>query len=311
MDVDILIVASNDSTLPEPDWGVFQYPAVAADLQRFRPITPEALEGIVLASRNALAPLVRADGLVNSDYRPVLDLGAERTRYRKTGATGFIETTSDRFDLLAALDERRIGFGTETNEAIALPRVQLRALGARLHANAPLPANDSVETDREYRKALTRRENLRDVMAARHAPVDWFTWFRGMLEVERDVHVGVSGVIDTAFYAEVDAYLTRWNAPQAARSAWRFKRTAGTYDWPSLAAEVAPQLKSRVAGHSWLPVDLLRDAGVLALVRTGDRVTARKVFDSLAPYSTRTEDDLRTRLLQALVARRTAARTKG
>ena len=302
MDVDVLIVASNDSTLPEPDWSVFHYPAIAADLKRFRPITPEMLEGTLLATRRSLAPVVLDGGPVNSDFHPLLDLGAERTRYRKIAATGFMDATGDRFDLLAALDDRRIGFGTEPREALVLPRTKLRAESARLRANEPAPANDSVETDREYRQVLMRHTVFLDVLSAARPQQDWFTWFRMALEAEKDVHGGVSGVIDSAFYADVERYMTKWKAPESAHSAWRFLRAAGTYDWPGVAAEVTPQLQARVAGHMWLPVDVLRSAGVLALVRTGDRPTARKLFDSLDPYSELGKGDLRVALLRALVA---------
>jgi len=303
MDVDILIVASNDSTLPTPDWSVFQYPLVARDLSRFRAITPEALEGTVLGTRRALAPVVLNGGPTNSDFSPLLDLGAERTRYRKIAARGFIDVTGDRFDLLAALDERRIGFGRETREGLALPRVKMRALTARLRANEPAPTSDSLDTDREYRQLLARRALFRDVLAAPHAPVDWFTWFRMAIEEERDVHGGVSGVVDTAFYADVERYMAKWHAPAGAHSAWRLLRAAGTYDWPGVAAEVMPQLKARVMGHTWLPVDLLCSAGVVALVRTGDRVAARKMFEALEPFSVLDKDDLRMEVLRALVAR--------
>jgi predicted membrane-bound spermidine synthase len=302
MDVDILIVASNDSVLPTPDWSVLRTPLIAADLQRFRPITPEALESALLATRAALGPAVRSKGAVNSDYRPVLDLGAERTRYRKVAASGFMDVTEDRFDLLAALDERRIGFGTETREALRLPRAKLRAKGARLRAREPLPASDSIDSDREYRQAVARAATLRDVMAAPHAPVDWFSWFRSVLEVEHDLDGGTAGVADSSFFAEVDRYMVKWQAPEAARSAWRFLLAATTYNWPGVAAEVTPQLRARVAGHTWLPVDLLRDAGVLALLRTGDRETAQKVFDALARFSVRGKNDLRNVTLAALVS---------
>ena len=305
-DVDILIVASADRALPTPDWSVFQYPDVARDLRRFRPITPEALEGSALASKASLAPVVRYGSLVNTDFHPVLDLGAERTRFRKMAATGLMDASGERFDLLAALEGRRIGFGTETREGLILPRSTLRAMSARLRANEPSPPNDSLARDREFRQALSRREVLRDVMAAPHAPPDWFTWFRMTLEVERDLHAGVSGVIDTAFYASIERYLTRWKAPASAHSAWRFMRAVGTYDWPGVVAEVPSQLKARVSGHTWIPADLLRSAGVLALVETGDRVTAHKVLEALEPFSTLDKDDLRSQLLRSLVARRRA-----
>ena len=304
MDIDLLIVASNDSVLAAPDWSVLQYPLVAADLRRFRPITPEALEGALLGSRAAFLPAVRSEGAVNSDYHPVLDLGAERTRFRKLAASGFMEVTEDRFDLLAAIDERRIGFGTETREGLRLPRTRLRARGARLRAHEPAPATDSIDSDRDYRQALVREQTLRDVLAAPHAPPDWFVWFKSVLDVERDMHAGVSGVVDSAYYRDIDQYMDRWRAPGAARSAWRFLRAASTYDWPGVASEVTPQLEARVAGRTWLSVDLLRDAGVLALLRTGERERAQKVFIALARASARSITDLRTVVLQQLMVKR-------
>ena len=254
----------------------------------------------------SLTAAVQFGTVVNSDYHPVLDLDAERTRFRKIAATGFMDCSGDRFDLFAALEERRIGFGTETQEGLILPRSSLRALGARLRVNEPPPASDSLARDREFRQALMRRELLRDALAAPHAPTDWFTWFRMALEVERDLHAGTSGVIDSAFYGDVERYLTRWKAPDAAHSAWRFMKAAGTYNWPGVTAEMTPQLKARVSKHTWIPIDILRTAGVLAFVKTGDRVTARKTFDALDPYSLWDKDDLRAQTLRALVARRKA-----
>ena len=305
-DVDILIVASADSVLPAPDWSVFEYPKVAEDLRRFRRITPEALEGTIVATNRSLAPIVLSGDLVNSDFYPVLDLSAERTRYKKDAARGFMDVTGDRFDLLAALDERRIGFGTETREGLDLPRAILRARSARLRAGEPAPASDSIESDRLYRLALNRQSVLRELLTAPRAPVDWFTWLRMAVEVESDHHAGLSGVVDSVFYNDIERYMVRWQAPEAARSAWRFMRAAGTYDWPGVAAEVTPQLKSRVAGHTWLPMEILSHAGVLALVRTGDRLEARKMFEALEGYAAFEKGDLRTEILRALVARRKA-----
>jgi predicted membrane-bound spermidine synthase len=306
-DVDVLVLASRDSSLRAPDWSVFDYPDVARDLRRFRRITPEALEGALLVTNQALAPVVADGGPVNSDFHPLLDLGAERTRFRKQSADGFMRATEDRFDLLAALDERRVGFGAATTEGLVLPRVSSRVVAARLRAGEPAPVSDSLDADRAYRLALARRTVFRDVLGASHGPADWYTWFRMALEVEKDLHAGTSGVVDSAFYAELERYMMRWQAPEAARSAWRFMRAVSTYDWRAATAEVPAQLKARVAGHTWLDVDVLRSAGVLALVRVGDRKSARKMFDALESYSALEKDDLRSQLLQALVARRKAS----
>ena len=64
------------------------------------------LDGLRIANASTLAPLVR-DGGANSDFYPILDLGAERTRYRKEGAMGFVGISGDRFALAPLLEERR------------------------------------------------------------------------------------------------------------------------------------------------------------------------------------------------------------
>src|SRR6185369_3798819 len=86
---DILIVATTKATLPEPDWGIFQYPALQNDLKRVWPITPRTMETLRVADSRALMPLVRMAGEPNSDFYPTLDLNAERTRFMKTEAIGF------------------------------------------------------------------------------------------------------------------------------------------------------------------------------------------------------------------------------
>lgn len=65
----------------------------------------------------------------------------------------------------------------------------------------------------------------------------------------------------------------------------------------SQTAELPPS-STRAEGRTWLPVDLLRDAGVVALLHAGERERARKVFIALARASTRGVEDLRTVVLQ-------------
>ena len=48
---DLLVVASNRATLPQPDWSVFGYPDLRSDLCRFLPVTPEVLDALHLAGR--------------------------------------------------------------------------------------------------------------------------------------------------------------------------------------------------------------------------------------------------------------------
>jgi antitoxin (DNA-binding transcriptional repressor) of toxin-antitoxin stability system len=58
-----------------------------------------------------------------------------------------------------------------------------------------------------------------------------------------------------------------------------------------------------LAGQSWVPVEILRDGAVVAKLVTGDTAGARRYFSALATQSTLQANDLRTRLLNALVTR--------
>ena len=58
------------------------------DLCHFHPVVPQDLEALLLTSRPALAPLLDNMPQVNSDYFPVLDLGAERSRFLGRSASG-------------------------------------------------------------------------------------------------------------------------------------------------------------------------------------------------------------------------------
>jgi spermidine synthase len=105
---DLLVVASNRPTLPAPDWSVFGYPALRTDLCSFIPLTPTTLDGLHLAGRAELAPLLESMAQPNSDFYPVLDLGAEQRRFRNDHADGLVGLSVDWFNLLASLSGRRM-----------------------------------------------------------------------------------------------------------------------------------------------------------------------------------------------------------
>ena len=78
---DMLIVAGAEPELEDPDWGVFQLPGVMEDLAITFPFYPDLLESTRFLTREALAPLLDDWPQPNSDFFPVLDLGAERARF--------------------------------------------------------------------------------------------------------------------------------------------------------------------------------------------------------------------------------------
>src|SRR6266536_3082849 len=83
-------------------------PGVATDLRRVHQLTPAMLDALRIADATTLEPLVGGGG-GNSDFYPILDLGAERARYLDEDAVGFVGLSADRFSLARLVEGRRAG----------------------------------------------------------------------------------------------------------------------------------------------------------------------------------------------------------
>ncbi len=297
-DVDVLVVASNADSLPTPDWRVFRSADIALDLARFRPIPDAALTATRLVGHRELGPVLAADSASNSDFYPQLDLRAERARFLGVGAAAFSTLQGDRFVLADAISERRV-------EQLGLRKVPLPHDRFDAQAKSVLVrnamANDSAEAGIPVRAARLGAQRLALELRSGRAPVDWPLWFAELLLAERDLHQGTMGRVDAAWYADAERYMLANNAPDGAVSAWRFLRAAVTYDWAKAAAEVPRQIAERDRGVAWLAPELLLDAAVLARLRTGDATGAKAAFARLSDAAGRASDDVRTRMLEALI----------
>lgn len=307
--VDILIVATPAARLPEPDWGVTRYEGISEDLTRFRQLSPQVFDALRLAGRDVFTPLVAAGLPANSDFNPYLDLGAEKTRFDRSQANAVIGLGTDRFPLGLVLAGRRTGFGADVAPAVQIGRVEDLAIGAALRAGV-VPPDTGAEHD-VLRRARYRLGTLRAQMAA-GAPTDWASWLRDALAVDRDLHGGTAGVADEQFFNEVLGYAIRNRAPERVTVALRFLRAISLWDW-----EAADALGSRVieigSQAQGLPLsgDLVRDAVVVAKLRTGDVASARRLFDLLYTHGARARTDLRTRIVDAWVTRAEEAARDG
>lgn len=302
-DVDILVVASNRATLPRPDWSVLQFEDIALDLARFRPLNATTLDGALLATRSELAPLLDSAVTVNSDFRPTLDLGAERARFLRHSAYGFLGMTTARWDLAAALGERRVAMGTTHRPSLDLPRMQAQALAARLRARMWLPADDTTAANRDFQRARIRDERLRMWMNSGRAPADWFTWFTELVASEDDWHHGSMGVVDSAWYNTVIAYMREQGAPLDGISAVRMLQAVATYDWVGAAREVEVQIDARARGRNWIPSQIFYESAIVARLKVLDIAGARALLARMASATDLADDDLRMRLLDAYVSR--------
>ena len=298
---DMLIVASNQAQLPAPDWSVLTQPGIAADLGGVVPFTPQSLAATHLIERRALAPLLDRLGNPNSDYRPVLDLGAERTRFKRETAKGFGTLRVERFDMLAAMFGERRPF--DDAALTTIPEIwQLHALtvGAALRIPS-LDVADDTAGGRDARDARQRLWELNVGLAAGAPPPDWKRWTSSALEVERYIHAGTAGVAWEPFYASLAAYMKRAHAPAKVRQSIDFRHALALWNFKAASALADSLAPDALAGKSWSQVDEIREGGVVAKLKIGDAVGARKLWVSLSKAATRNSDALRSVLLDSYI----------
>jgi len=295
---DLLIVASNQAQLPPADWSVFSSPDLQRDLCRFLPLSPAVLEALRVAGRAELTPLLDQFTQPNSDYYPVLDLSAERRRYRKDTAVGFPALSADWFNLLAAMRGSRVG---PANWSIASlpenPRVVARAAGAMLRSRSGIQLTDTSITHFST-QALFQWRQWQVMAASAQAPSDWELWLQQASGMDRMRNGGTAGVVDEELYRDMIRFMDRHNAPQPVRDVVAFRKGVAGWDFATAAA-AAERLIPLAKKGRWIPVDELRDGLVMARLHLRDVKGAREAMDSLSSLSRRPVSDLRTQLLSA------------
>jgi hypothetical protein len=297
---DILIVATNDAKLPAPDWSILQRPGIASDLERILPITPEMLDALHIIDATTLAPLARSSG-ANSDFYPILDLGAERSRYVKEGAMGFVGLSGDRFGLATLLEARRLRPSEATYSVLfGVPRLDAMELGARVSRGEFTGATGP------QLGAAERARLVHLILASDKPPVDWHVWVDAVREAEETRAAGSIGSADTALFGEVSRYLARQNPPAEVRAAVAFLHGLSAFNLTESADAAVPLVTAALRGDYWLPADLLRDGAVVSLLHIGDVTNARFVMDKLGSVTTHAPNDIRGQLLSAWVRRAAA-----
>ena len=293
---DMLIVASRQDVLPTPDWSVLRFPGIAADLERVVPITAQTLDVLRAGGRATFGPLLDRGIAANSDFEPLLDLGAERGRFLARTADGFAALNTPRFNMIAALERRRIPLATES--WTATPEIDVAraaTLSARLRAAGAGTLRDG-ERDAEIAGALYRKRTLEALMARGEAPADWALWFRTVTAVEQELHGPAAGYADEKFYAALFAYLTRAKAPDIAVASAQLMHALAAWDFPAASRATDRVMADPSFGTGWVPPDMLREGGVVSKLMTGDIAGARRLFDRLTAAG---ETELRVRILGA------------
>jgi spermidine synthase len=298
---DLLVVASNSPAPRTPDWSVAGLPALQADLCRFLPVTPATLEALHLADRHELAPVLDGWTQPNSDYYPVLDLGAEERRFQRAQAKGFPGLSSEWFNLLSSVSRRRTDTGGDPVPAFPQnPRLAARAASSYLRSPSTEAASGAYGP--VLRRAAFSWQAWEAGLTADQAPASWESWLTEQGEAERLRNGGAAGRPDEQFYVRALQFIARHSGPASARDVVLFRHGVAAWDWAEASAAADRLLPVVKREPGWVPGDELRDGAVMAKLQTGDPAGARRVLQALAPLSGRPAGDLRSQLLAAYVA---------
>jgi hypothetical protein len=299
---DLLVVATPEGKLRDPDWSVFSHPAIAQDLCGFGSVPAAALEPLAVADRASLDPLFESGIRPNSDFYPVLDLGAERARFLRGTASGVTGLAAGVLPYLEA-PELDVGPG-----GLAVGTALDRVLGVRVLQLATLLRQDLREKpDSEWTIGFGNTERyLMRVWAAQSSsgrgPPMWRGWTSDFWSVFRVLHGGRLGP-DSAFFAMAHGHARRFQAPEPVLGTIAFAEALAGRDMEAAATSARVLLAEARAGRHWLPADDLLDGAVLSLAAAGRAEEAREAYATLVGSSTRLPMDLRLILLNAYIER--------
>jgi hypothetical protein len=251
---------------------------------------------MVVADRFSLAPLFARAARSNSDFYPVLDLGAEEARFVQKAAVGIANLGNGVVDYLEPGLASPVFDTATTSGVFSAPRVKAALLAAELRQ----PVVDSGWTDqpgageRYLLRSWTRQTGTDE------PPANWRNWTADFWTLRRALHGG-GAPPDTAFFDRARAFLTRFDAPAGARAAVGFGEALARRRLVEGVASAALLVDEARAKRFWVPVDDLLDGAVRILLSSGRAEAARKAYLTLRPYSTRAPDDLRLLLVDASI----------
>ena len=209
----------------------------------------------------------------------------------KMVAKGFYEMSDSRYDVAAALLDRRILPTPELNSSIDIGRVNDHgARRAASHRRRAGPRRVADDYDKDFREAdRCAASRCATMMASNHAPDDWPLFMKHAMNVESDRHDGTMGWIDEPWYAALTRFVEQQHAPAEAR----VRGTLHARD-RVLRLEARDRgdhpvlLKAREDGIAWINEDIFRDGATVALLQTGDdRQGARPSSTEWAQFAAR------------------------
>ncbi|MEO5800841.1 MAG: hypothetical protein ABIZ70_12200, partial [Gemmatimonadales bacterium] len=294
---DLVLIGSRDGKLPEPDWSAsLASPALTVDLCRNLPLTAEALESSRFADRRLLAPVLDRLGTANSDFYPVLDLGAERRRYESRTATGMLSLGDRWFNLASALSDRR-------QPPVELPDLLFPGLRRSATSWQRTWQATAAPPDSALWQYVARARYARDawdaLLQADKEPNDWRPWLQQFQEVATVRHYGTAGWIDSTLWESAESFALRHRAPPRALAVLHFRR--GVQAWDSPATLTAAQIlaDSSLIADGWIGGEELQDGAVVAAIRMGSRPLAAQWYFRLSGFNPRAPGDMRSMILRS------------
>ncbi len=296
-DVDLLIIAS-PTQLPAPDWTrvarAVERPGLVCEAPPLRPFDLGALH---LADRPVFAPLLDGWQFPNSDFYPVLDLGADRARFLRGSASGFVMLRYDGINIPAVVSDQRIGPLPDRRIGVhGVHRLQLLQMAAAIREG--VTSDDSTVSSQQLAEALARAGRWHALVGNDGEGRDWPFWLGEFRDVERDRNEGMDGVVDEEFYRSVYAFLDRHDPPPLLRTAvdLHYGLAAWNFELVSQSADVLAASDDRA---TWINPDLLIEGGVTAKLKLGDGPGARALYLALVSEYRRAPDHLRRRLIES------------
>jgi hypothetical protein len=260
------------------------------------------MASLLLFDETTFRPLLDRDVAANSDFHPVLDLGAERARFEGARADGLFSFGVSRVDLARLLrDEHAEPLDYHLVPARGLTPALLWGRAAWLRSVRAAGGGIAPEEYPGWQDALVAMRSFSNRTRQAEPVGAWPVWTTAFNITEADIHWGTMGWVDTTFYREVYDFLDRAQAPPPARAAVDLKHGLSLREWERVAA-AADVLVARVAlGEAWVDAGDLLDAAVLAYLRTDRPDAARRALDVLGPRTGRLAGNMRDCLLLALV----------
>jgi hypothetical protein len=301
-DADVVIVASPNGPLFEPDWSVAASTAVRRLTAGIPEIRPAHMNALLLFDDSVLAPLMASGVQANSDFRPILDLGAERARFDRAFAHGAYSFATSPFDLTRLLrEELRLPSPHSTPPARGPISMVNSERGAWLRAAVSSGGAYPSEHFPEWRDALLHLQTFLLLSGGDAQLGSWETWGLGFSKAATELHWGTVGWTDETFYRTVREFMERASAPTKARAVVDLHEAVAMLDWERAARAADALVGPVAAGERWMQPAPLLDAAVLAYLRTGRPDAARAALAALIPATTRAPGHLRHRVLTALV----------